>query len=256
MRENSDNPKYPSMLREISHYFNDLNDKTVLEVGCDAKGEMITYIADNYKSTEVIGLNPVVQSGRILKNARLVKGDIRDTTFPDNYFDYIFSLAAFEHIFNLDDAIKEMYRIIKPGGLLYTKFGPIWSCCWGHHLWMHHEGSVFNYSNTVLPPYCHLLLSPEELRDSLAEKFSNEITDKIVNYVYFCPDQNRLFYEDYESIINASLFQNLIFYGTVNYPLSAEQRPESYATMLDLLQKKYPGYKKFYYQFIYFLLRK
>ena len=217
---------------------------------------LIQYISYHHKPKEIIGLNMVVESGKISDNSQLVNGDIRKTEFPDNYFDYIYSLATFEHIFDLDKAMKEMHRILKPGGLLYAKFGPIWSSCWGHHLWINHNGSVYNYINTALPPYCHLLLSPDELMAILMDRFLKEIREKIINYVYYCPDQNRLFYEDYESIVNASPFQDLFFYASTNFPLSDEYRPESYVNMLDSLQKKYSGYKKFYYQVIYLLLWK
>jgi ubiquinone/menaquinone biosynthesis C-methylase UbiE len=251
-----ENIKFSSMAGEILHYFKNIDNKRILEIGSDAEGEMLTCLTDRYHPAEMVGLNPKVKSHELSENSRLLEGDIRCTDFPDNYFDFVFSLAAFEHIFNLDKAMSEIHRILKPGGLLYSKFGPIWSSCWGHHLWVNHDNSLYNYINTILPPYCHLLMSPGELMAFLTDKFPTETREKIVSYVYESPDQNRLFYEDYESIVNSTPFQNLIFYGSTNYPLSEQQRPESYVSMLDSLQKKYPGYKKFYFQVIYLLLRK
>ncbi len=37
--------------------------------------------------------------------------------FPDNHFDYVFSRAVFEHIYDVPLACKELYRVLKPGGI-------------------------------------------------------------------------------------------------------------------------------------------
>ena len=36
--------------------------------------------------------------------------------FPNQYFDSVFSSEVFEHIFNLPDILKELHRVMKPGG--------------------------------------------------------------------------------------------------------------------------------------------
>lgn len=36
--------------------------------------------------------------------------------FENNFFDSVFSSEVFEHIFNLDEILKEIHRVIKPGG--------------------------------------------------------------------------------------------------------------------------------------------
>ena len=35
--------------------------------------------------------------------------------FPDNYFDSVFSTEVFEHVFNLEEMILEIKRVMKPG---------------------------------------------------------------------------------------------------------------------------------------------
>lgn len=44
--------------------------------------------------------------------------DGRSLPFPDNHFNSAFSSEVFEHIFNLQDILKELYRVIKTDGLL------------------------------------------------------------------------------------------------------------------------------------------
>ena len=43
---------------------------------------------------------------------------VSDTGFPDNYFDAVYSVETLEHAFNAETALKEMIRILEPGGKL------------------------------------------------------------------------------------------------------------------------------------------
>ena len=47
------------------------------------------------------------------------KIDITNIEFNDNYFDYIFCFHVLEHIPDDKKAIKELYRVLKPGGTAY-----------------------------------------------------------------------------------------------------------------------------------------
>ena len=47
--------------------------------------------------------------------------DGKKIPFEDNYFDSIFSTEVFEHVFNLEEILIELNRVLKPGGkLLFT----------------------------------------------------------------------------------------------------------------------------------------
>jgi len=50
--------------------------------------------------------------------AELNQTDITQIRYPDNFFDLIVSFSVFEHIKNSDCVLKEMFRILKPGGEL------------------------------------------------------------------------------------------------------------------------------------------
>lgn len=50
--------------------------------------------------------------------AQLVKKDITKAKYPSNYFDVIVAFSVFEHIAKPYKVLSEMYRILKPKGLL------------------------------------------------------------------------------------------------------------------------------------------
>ena len=68
----------------------------------------------------------------------------------DASYDVISSDAVFEHLKNLPDVLAEFHRILKPGGVLYATFGPLWYGFGGDH--------VSGY-DAVTSGYNHLLLS-------------------------------------------------------------------------------------------------
>ncbi len=66
----------------------------------------------------------LLQAQSILKerkfsNVELKNMDASHLDFPDEYFDIITCRFAFHHFNNLDVAIKEIYRVLKPGGRFY-----------------------------------------------------------------------------------------------------------------------------------------
>lgn len=52
----------------------------------------------------------------------LVKGDLMQTPFPDNFFDYATSLSVIEHEVDFSRFAKEVSRVLKNGGKLFVSF--------------------------------------------------------------------------------------------------------------------------------------
>jgi ubiquinone/menaquinone biosynthesis C-methylase UbiE len=237
----SSNSKYTSAIDKLKLYCHDLEGKTVLDIGCDKSGELLLELVTNHNIKEGVGINPVAVEKQLAPNCRVEHGDSRKLDYPDNYFDIITSLAAFEHFDNLDVAFFELHRVLKKGGVLYTVFGPIWSGPWGHHLWINHEGQTYNYVNTPLPPYGHLLMTKSEMTEHCQSKFEdNVLIHKIVDFIYDSPDQNRLFYEDYERLVKESPFQTFFFHGTNAIPLKSGYETDNYPELFKRLKAAYP----------------
>ena len=235
------------------------NHKKILEVGCGT-GALSKSIATTFKPVEVIGLDPACKDFEISSNCRLVNGDIRDTPFEDNYFDIIISNFSFEHVQNFDIALKEMYRVTKKEGFLYSQWGPIWSAPHGHHLWYRDPDSLklYNYQNFILPPFCHLLMSKKELYDYIIKnhQISEKLSNNIVDYIFFSKDQNKLFYEDYHSIINNSQYNILFLKGISSDKFTNIYQKNIEPYVFEKLLIKYPDCSNFMHNGMTMLLKK
>jgi 2-polyprenyl-3-methyl-5-hydroxy-6-metoxy-1,4-benzoquinol methylase len=82
-------------------------------------------------------------------------GNAQQSNLPSRSFDVVFSFDAFEHFLDPPAVLREIHRILKPGGVVYASFGPLYYSAQGAHQW-----------TSVDVPYCHLLFSEEHLNAS------------------------------------------------------------------------------------------
>lgn len=83
----------------------------LLDFGCGSKAYKSLFTVDEY-----IGLD-VEQSGHSHENEEVdVYYDGKVIPFEDDSFDACFSSEVFEHVFDLEDSLKEIHRVLKPGG--------------------------------------------------------------------------------------------------------------------------------------------
>jgi len=62
----------------------------------------------------------------------LVCGDVGALPFPDNSLDLGISMAAFEHFLDVPQVVAELYRVIRPGGLVWVGIH-LFTCPSGGH---------------------------------------------------------------------------------------------------------------------------
>jgi SAM-dependent methyltransferase len=202
------------------------------------------------------GINIVGKAKEFGPNARLEIRDIRNSEFESDTFDFILSYAAFEHVGDFDVALGEMRRILKPGGKLMSRFGPIWSCKWGHHLWLNIRGTAYTYQNTLLPPYCHLIMAEDEIADAAFKIIGKkEAAEAVAKWVLYSPEQNRVMCGDYRRIVDASGFEVEEFRPQPGKMLDAKYAPTTPA-QIEKLYAKFGSDENFEAANITFILRK
>lgn len=83
------------------------------------------------------------------------KSSLTDMGFiEDESVDLVASDAVLEHVTDLPGLMREARRVLKPSGLFYAAYGPLWYCAGGDHF-SGRGGATDN-------AYNHLLMSPEQ----------------------------------------------------------------------------------------------
>lgn len=246
-----DKPEYKVKLWELNHVNDfkklyDFKDKAVLEIG----GHLPKLFVNEMGVKSWTCIDPwttTYEDG----NYREIKGDIASYELEENTFDLIFSTNCFEHILELEKAFANMYKILKPGGMVSALFGPIWSSNRGHHLFVidNKTQEVIFFNDDPIPQWSHLYMNKEELTETIKDKFDEETLKTIVLQALIYKDKNRLFYEDYIKIINNSNFE---IHELRNWhePLSPP------ADIQKKIEEKNPNYKNFSTRSLKILLKK
>ena len=136
--------------------------KDILDVGCGLGGSERYYWERGARSVTAIDLEPLrLNAGHAYVRSAAAEGasrgilfvaaDGRRMSFPDAAFDLIVSTNTVEHIFGVEQALRECARVLKPGGHLLIGFPP-YDAPWGAHL-----------SNWIRFPWCQVLFSEKTL---------------------------------------------------------------------------------------------
>lgn len=109
----------PRLLQE------DLADKRVLEIGC-GRGDFSGWIARNTQAdlTAADFSHTAVAKGRDFAQALGLKifwqvMDIQSIAHPNDSFDFVISSETIEHVPDPAQAVRELARVLKPGGKLF-----------------------------------------------------------------------------------------------------------------------------------------
>lgn len=82
----------------------------LMDFGCGSKPYQSLFNVQEYVGVDYYG------EGHSHENEQIdVFYDGVKLPFPDNFFDSAFSSEVFEHIFNLEEILPEIYRVLKPG---------------------------------------------------------------------------------------------------------------------------------------------
>ncbi len=108
-----------------------INPQFILDAGTGT-GSAIPTLFKRYKKASVVALDlsenmlqKSSQQGSFLRTPHLVCADIEKLPFADNVFDLVFSSLSLQWCNDLNAALLEAKRVLKPGGLfVFSTFGP------------------------------------------------------------------------------------------------------------------------------------
>lgn len=105
--------------------------KAVLEIGCGmgAHAWHFASFAEKFYAVDLSSMSIELTNRRLelygFKNAQVRQGDAENLDFPDNFFDRVYSNGVIHHTPDTPKVVREIYRVLKPGGqttvMIYNK---------------------------------------------------------------------------------------------------------------------------------------
>ncbi len=222
----------------------DVQNKIILEIGAENANTL--YELEKQGMQYGIGINNWLWEhkadnvSKVTDRIVLAHGDINALPIEDESFDLIISIASFEHILNLENALQEMYRLLKPGGFIFTIFAPIWSNPEvGHHLWFENQNNWYRFNEEetyrhLVKPGEHLLYEKEEMRVHLKQRCDDKLAEQLLYELYERDIINRYTYADYRRFVVETGFNIIRLRKSWEIPVAQDT--------LQKLQQKY-GYQ-------------
>jgi ubiquinone/menaquinone biosynthesis C-methylase UbiE len=157
--------------------------QTLVEIGSGTGHWSAHFAGRGYRVTGVDISHEMVDVARskLIKNAVFMVADAISTGFDDDSFDIAAAIALLEFLPDPESALREMVRIVKPGGLLI--FGLLHEDSWmGAHKWEHPIYSLAHFFRirdveSLLGWYGQVTI--EQCLFSTISEDSVEIADKV-----------------------------------------------------------------------------
>ena len=110
-----------NIFKGIKKFSTGFKNGKLLDFGCGSKPYKSLFTVDEY-----VGLD-TNQSGHSHKNENIdVLYDGKKIPFDDSSFDYIFSSEVLEHVFNINEIISELHRVLKVNGKILITLPFVW----------------------------------------------------------------------------------------------------------------------------------
>lgn len=176
---------------------------SILEVGC-GRGMAANYLSSKGFKVYAVDFRNLFDSVGRDARVRFTVGDACGyLPYSNNCFDLVFSVNSFEHFDRPQSALNEMLRVMKPGGLIYLVFGPLYYSPWGLHA-----------SRRLGMPYPQILFSEKDIQRFVIEN-QTEIAStygKDSDRSKIAPPLNQYSLEQYKDIFLAHPGLKVLFY--------------------------------------------
>lgn len=107
--------RYKELLQEFEAY---RQNGRLLDIGCGYGFFLQTAKEVNWDITGIEITDEAVKACTS-KDLRMHHGSLESAGFPDDHFDVIVLIETIEHVTEVDKLLREIYRVLRPGGLVY-----------------------------------------------------------------------------------------------------------------------------------------
>lgn len=119
----SDEEHFPSTIdpriyhvQLILEYFGDLNGKRMLDVGC-GKGRFARVLGERFPGSAIVAFDLAeAMLRRVPTGIGRCAGSMTTLPFRGESFDFAYATESLEHAVDIEGAVAEMCRVVKPGG--------------------------------------------------------------------------------------------------------------------------------------------
>lgn len=95
-----------------------INATRIMEAGC-GKGRFLQRLGEDFPSSSFAGLDLSAQMlSSLPASVTPLSGSLLDIPCPDKAYDFVYCVEALEHAVNVAGAVRELCRVVAPGGVL------------------------------------------------------------------------------------------------------------------------------------------
>jgi SAM-dependent methyltransferase len=181
--------------------------KQLLDVGASPHGYALERALQEQVSTYIgigLGIHEALEVHHQGRAGKLLNMNAEALEFEPDTFDLLLSISTFEHFSNGAQVLREMYRVLKPGGSVLVSFQPVWTCSRGHHL--HHIPAVAK----LIPPWGQLLWDAETMYRTCQGHWPADAPmslEKVIEWIYKGDEINRIDIVTLQNMFYRSEFQ-------------------------------------------------
>jgi SAM-dependent methyltransferase len=178
-----------------------LKSKDLLIVGLGKGIEVPIFIFKGCNKVEAVEPYPIIDENIFGSQFRLIKSNAESMPIMNNTYDVVYSVATLEHIHDPYAAVKEMIRVLKPGGIFYCNAGPLWYSHYGYH--------AKKEWPALYEPWFHLIYSKEEYIKKRKDILHNDEYARRISRIYDSPQYNRLPSHIYYEIVSNLILDHI-----------------------------------------------